>query len=79
MIMNKKRIIFSALITGVIGFAIGLGSAKYGQPSEDKLKYDTATYRQIFRTYGYLGAGIGFLVGAGQEYLRQAKIERDRE
>jgi hypothetical protein len=77
--MNKKRIIFSAMITGVIGFVIGLGLVKFGQPSEDQLKYDTATYRQIFRTYGFLGGAVGVFVGAGQEYLRQAKIQRDRE
>lgn len=78
MIINKKRIFFSAIITAAIGFVIGLGLAKFGQPDPNQLKYDTDTYRQLLRIYGWVGCGLGFVVGAGQEYLRQAKIERDR-
>ncbi len=77
--MNKKRILFSAIMTAAIGFVVGLGLAKYGQPGENQLRYETDSYRRLFRTYGLLGGGIGFFVGAGQEYLRQAKIQRDRE
>jgi hypothetical protein len=77
--INGKRILFSAIITAAIGVVIGLGLVKYGQTNENQLKYDTASYRQLFRSYGWLGGGIGFLVGAGQEYLRQAKIQRDRD
>jgi hypothetical protein len=79
MIMNGKRIFFSAIFTAAIGFVLGLGLAKYGQPGEEQLKYETDSYRRLFRTYGLLGGGIGFFVGAGQEYLRQAKILRDRD
>lgn len=67
------------MVTAVIGFVLGLGLAQLGQPSQDRLKYDTATYRSLLRTYGWLGIGIGFFVGAGQEYLRQAKVQRERD
>jgi hypothetical protein len=77
--MNGKRILFSAIITAVIGFVIGLGLAKFGQPDEVRLRYETESSRRLFRTYGWLGGGIGFFFGAGQEYLRQAKIQRDRD
>jgi hypothetical protein len=77
--MNGKRILFSAIITAMIGFMVGLGLAKVGQPNETGLKYDRAVYRSWVRSYGLWGIGIGFVVGAGQEYLRQAKVERDRE
>jgi hypothetical protein len=77
--MNGKRILFSAIFTAAIGFVLGLGLAKLGQPSEQQLRYETDSYRRLLRTYGLLGAGTGFFVGAGQEYLRQAKIQRDRE
>lgn len=77
--INGKRILFSAIITAAIGVVIGLGLVKYGQPNENQLKYQTATYSNLFRSYGWLGGGIGFLVGAGQEYLRQAKIHQDQD
>jgi H+/Cl- antiporter ClcA len=77
--MNKKRILFSAIVTAIIGFVIGLGVAKVGQPDETRLRYETATNRQLFRQYGFFGIGIGFFFGAGQEYLRQAKKQRDKE
>jgi hypothetical protein len=76
--MNGRRILFSAIFTAMIGFVIGLGLGKFGQPEVDQLKYDTDSYRQLLRTYGWWGAGIGLVVGAGQEYLRQARILRDR-
>ncbi|BAU65336.1 hypothetical protein STA3757_27180 [Stanieria sp. NIES-3757] len=75
--MNGKRILFSAIMTAMIGFVVGLGLVKFGQPGEEQIKYETESYRRLFRTYGLLGGGIGFFVGAGQEYLRQAKIQRD--
>jgi hypothetical protein len=77
--MNGKRILFSAIMTAAIGFVVGLGLAKFGQPGEGQIKYETESYRRLFRTYGWLGGGIGFFFGAGQEYLRQAKIQRDRD
>ncbi len=77
--MNGKRIFFSAVMTALIGFLIGLGVAKVGQPDEVNLKYDTISSRRLFRQYGLFGSGIGFLFGAGQEYLRQAKKQRDHD
>jgi hypothetical protein len=77
--INGRRILFSALFTAALGFVIGLGLVKFGQPEVNQLKYDTDSYRQLLRTYGWWGAGIGLFVGAGQEYLRQARILRDRE
>lgn len=78
-IMNGKRILFSAIITGMIGFVAGVGIAKYGQANETSLKYDRVVYRNWVRSYGRAGFAIGFVVGAGQEYLRQAKKQRDKE
>lgn len=77
--MNGKRILFSAIMTAMVGFVIGLGLAKVGQPNETQLKFDRAVYRSWIRSYGVWGATIGFCMGAGQEYLRQAKVERDRD
>ncbi|AFZ54474.1 hypothetical protein VKI22_11360 [Cyanobacterium aponinum UTEX 3221] len=77
--MNGKRILFSAIITGMIGFVAGVGIAKYGQANETSLKYDRVVYRNWVRSYGRAGFAIGFVVGAGQEYLRQAKKQRDKE
>ncbi|MGI0483712.1 hypothetical protein ACN4EE_23400 [Geminocystis sp. CENA526] len=77
--MNGKRILFSAIITGMIGFVAGVGIAKYGQLNETTLKFDRSVYRSWVRSYGRMGLAIGFVVGAGQEYLRQAKKQRDTE
>ncbi|ACB49546.1 hypothetical protein cce_0194 [Crocosphaera subtropica ATCC 51142] len=77
--MNGKRILFAGIMTALIGFVIGLGVAKVGHPDEVRLRYETESARRLFRRYGLLGGGIGFVVGAGQEYLRQAKIQRDQD
>lgn len=68
--MKPTCIICSGLITGVLAFILGVAIAEIGQRQEvDPLAYEL---------YGWIGAGVGVLVGAGQEALRQ-KIRVDQD
>lgn len=72
--MNYKRIIFSSLITAILGTGIGwvIGRAI---PNP----YTAEIYRDLGRKYAIVGGSFGLLMGFSQESLRQLKQQRDRE
>ncbi|WP_026732238.1 hypothetical protein [Fischerella sp. PCC 9605] len=72
--MNIKRIIFSGVITALVGAGICLVLAKIF-----RTPYTSSRYQNLDRTYATVGAIGGLLVGASQEALRQLKKQRDEE
>ncbi|AFZ45004.1 hypothetical protein PCC7418_2874 [Halothece sp. PCC 7418] len=72
--MNYKRIIFSGLVTALVGMGMGwvVGRAI---PSP----YTSEVYRDLGRKYAIVGGSFGLLMGLSQESLRQLKQQRDRE
>jgi hypothetical protein len=78
--MNIKLILFSGLITTLLGSVLGVAVAHIGQPDFNQLKYESQVYQDLHRKYYVLiGAGLGFTVGASQECVRQLKAQRDKE
>ncbi|MGH2415198.1 MAG: hypothetical protein ACRDEA_16200 [Microcystaceae cyanobacterium] len=77
--MNIRLIIFSGIITALIGSMIGFAATKIGDPRFDRDKYGTEFYKNLEHKYALIGAGLGFVVGAGQECVRELKAQRDRE
>ena len=45
--MNAKLILFSGIVTAMIGSVIGLGSAHLGQPDFNHLKYEGESYHNL--------------------------------
>jgi hypothetical protein len=72
--MNYKRIIFSGIITALLGTGIGwvIGRAL---PSP----YTAEIYRNLERKYALAGATLGLIFGCSQEALRQLKQQRERQ
>jgi hypothetical protein len=78
--MNSKLILFSGIITALLGSVFGLAAAHLGQPDFDRLKYESQVYEDLHnRYYALIGAGLGFSVGVSQECVRQLKAQRDKE
>lgn len=77
--MKARRIIFSGFITALAGAMIGLAATKIGQRNFDQLAFEGQYYEGLQRNYTLIGAGIGFLVGVGQECVRDLKADRNEE
>ncbi|NEP03338.1 MAG: hypothetical protein F6K58_32835 [Symploca sp. SIO2E9] len=62
--MKMNRIIFSGLVTCLVGMVIGIAVAEINQ---DNRSQNAHSY------YGAIGAVMGLTVGAGQQVLRDLK------
>lgn len=72
--MNLKLIIFSSLITAMIGATIGFAVGELFKP-----KFSSQIYQDVHRQYSIIGGVSGLVVGSCQEVIRQMKKQRDEE
>lgn len=78
--MNIRLIIFSGVITALLGSVLGLAMAKVGQKDFNQLRYQSQVYQDLYNEYYiFIGAGLGFTIGAGQECVRELKNKQDKE
>jgi hypothetical protein len=77
--MNFKLIVFSGIVTALIGSVVGLAATKLGQDDFHNLKYESPFYQNLQDKYVLVGAGLGFAIGIGQECVRELKNQRDKE
>lgn len=72
--MNLRLIVFSGVITSVVGVGVGLLLANlFPTP------YQGGFYEHMNRKYMAIGGVSGLLIGMSQEALRQLKKQRDEE
>jgi hypothetical protein len=72
--MNTKKILFSAIVTGIVGTGLGLITLALAP-----VPYSGKLYKDLQSTYTIIGGIAGLLIGASQETVRQLKKERDDE
>lgn len=72
--MNGKLIFFCSLVTAILGGMIGFGAAEISQN-----QYQSSLYQNLPLKFAMVGAGLGVMVGAGQEAIRELKEQQDQE
>ena len=78
--MNYKRIIFSAIITSLIGAFFGLLTGELAKNRAGNYNFQSKVYQTIYkRDVIIVGALIGCVAGIAQECVRELKNERDAE
>lgn len=78
--MNVRLVIFSALITAGIGWFLGIAAAEMSKSANLTHRHTSATYQDLYSNkYPLIGVGLGLLIGAGQECVREMKHQRDQE
>ncbi len=73
--MNGKRILFSGIVTALIGSGLGLILAHMFPTPFQSLE----VYQDLDRKYLEIGALAGFLMGSSLEAVRQLQQESDRQ
>ncbi len=73
--MNVKLIVFSSVVTTLVGGMLGLAIAKM-RPSPYT---NIAIYQNFEQKYIIVGAITGLTIGASQEAIRQLKRQREEE
>lgn len=77
--MNLRMILFSGVVTALIGAMIGLAAARIGQRDFNQLRFESKAYQDLHRKYALIGAALGLAAGIGQECVRELKKQRKEE
>jgi hypothetical protein len=77
--MNIRLLIFSGIITGIIGGVIAMALSHLGQPDFNQLKYQSQVYRDLQRRAFWFGFVVGGAVGMGQECVRQIHLKKKED
>lgn len=72
--MNIRQVCGSAVVTGLVGAAVGLGVAKIATP-----EFVSKQYQELPARYPVYGAIAGAIVGGCQCAILQIKKQRDQE
>jgi len=72
--MNIRQVCGSAIISGLVGAAVGLGVAKIAAP-----EFVSKEYQELPKLYPVYGAVAGAIVGGCQCAILQLKKQRDQE
>uniref|UniRef100_B8HPN5 Uncharacterized protein n=1 Tax=Cyanothece sp. (strain PCC 7425 / ATCC 29141) TaxID=395961 RepID=B8HPN5_CYAP4 len=72
--MNIKLIIFSAVVTALVGAMLGVATSEIA-----RTRFQSAIYREPQPKYAIVGGITGLVVGAAQESIRQLKKKQDEE
>jgi hypothetical protein len=77
--MNYRLVVYSGIMTALIGALFGWALSYMVRPDLDRLPYESQFYQTLNRRYPLIGAGLGLAVGSGFAVIRQTQKQRDRE
>jgi len=72
--MNRRRILFSGVITAAVGVGLSLVILQMAP-----MPYASSMYRNLKRNYLIIGGITGLLLGSSQETIRQLKRKCDQD
>ncbi len=72
--MNTKRILFSAIVTAIVGAGVGILLTEI-----KPYYYPDRSAHQSPLLSAIVGIVVGFLSGAAQESVRELKMQQDQE
>ncbi|NJL47952.1 MAG: hypothetical protein HC929_11295 [Leptolyngbyaceae cyanobacterium SM2_5_2] len=72
--MNAKLIVFSSLVTGLLGAIVGLSMAEISAN-----QYVSRYYQNLHLKFALVGAGFGAAAGAAQEAVRELKAPQPQD
>ena len=72
--MNTKLVIFSGLMTALVGAVLAIAATEI-----DKSNYESKFSKELEGYYFVIGTVAGFTFGAGQEYIKELKKQKNRE
>ncbi len=77
--MKINLILFSGFITASIGFVLGIAISEMGVGNLQEFKRNNRLYQNLEEYSLVLGSGLGFAFGAGQEFVRELKENKEED
>ncbi len=79
-LMNLRLILFSGVVTALIGAGTGLAISQIERNPSQMTYKPPYEYQTIYKRYWVVsGAVVGFVIGAALQRVRELKEERDKE
>ena len=74
--MNWRLVVFSSVVTAVLGGLTGITFSYLGQPDVGRFRYEGGLYHGLYRSYPLIGAGLGAAIGGGFAVISQSARRR---
>ncbi|WP_072061519.1 hypothetical protein [Synechococcus sp. GFB01] len=74
--MNWRLVVFSSVVTAVLGGLTGITFSYLGQPDVGRFRYESGLYERLYRSYPMIGAGLGAAIGGGFAVISQSSRRR---
>jgi MFS family permease len=78
-LINRRLVVFSAVMTALLGALLGWSLSYIGRPDVDRLLFQSRFYVWLNARMPLFGAGLGAAIGAGFAIVSQSARRREQE